>query len=150
MNPKRFVWVVVLALFITAAVILWPLALRAYAIEQVELAKQAGVYASPEDGMRNMIEGHYRGIERIVIDHAGPNSTQRQPHVWFVSARVYAVVRADGKRIAAGDYDYPGSYFLHVDDGWVHIPEGAFPELIGSTIERFELYGCDQTEGNCS
>jgi hypothetical protein len=29
------------------------------------------------------------------------------------------------------DYYDTGSFYLRVRDGWVHVPEGAFPEFIG-------------------
>lgn len=148
MNRKILALVAALVLVIVLAVLLWPPALRAYAVAQIEAAKRDGVYATPEEGMRARIEQHYRDIDRVVIDHSGTNSFDgRLPHVWFVTARVYAAARGDGKAIPAGEYDLPGSFFLHVDDGWVHVPEGAFPELIGGAMERFGLYGAISNSG---
>lgn len=150
MTRRRFGWLIVVVVLIAVAVGLWPSALRWYAITQIEQAKREGIYGSPEEGMRDLIARHYRDIERVVIDHAGTNRFDgRMPHIWFVTARVYAAARGDGKVISPGQFDYPGSYFLRIDDGWVHVPEGAFPELVGRAMERFELYGCDNKENNC-
>lgn len=130
---------------------LWPRALRAYAIARIESAKREGVYADPVVGMRELIEQSYREVERVEIVQAGTNSFDgSRPHVWFVTARVYGGVRGDGRTIPEGDYDYPGSFFLHIEDGWIHVPEGALPRLVGRAMERFELYGCNATTGNCS
>lgn len=140
----------VMALLALLVAAFGPGALRAYAIGRIESAKREGVYASPQEGMRAGIVSLYRDIQRIEIDHAGTNSTDgRLPHVWFVTARVYAAARGDGKPIPAGEYDLPGSYFLRVDDGWVHVPEGAFPVVIGRAMQRFGLYGCDAAKRNC-
>ena len=155
-HKRRGAGVVLAVLFMVAAAAvvagaLGPSVLRAYAIGRIESAKQEGIYADPADGMRDLIRQSYRDTERIEIVSAGTNSFDgRQPHVWFVTARVYGGVRGDGKAIPAGEYDFPGSFFLHIDDGWVHLPEGAFPRLVGRAMERFELYGCDAATGNCS
>lgn len=150
MNRKTAGWTALVALFITVAAWLAPTVWRVYAVGQIELAKRDGIYATPEEGMRDLIEKSYQGIERIEIDWVGTNSFDgRMPHVWFVTARVYAAARGDGKTIGEGEFDLPGSYFLRVNDGWVHVPEGAFPEIVGQAMARFELYGCDQGKHNC-
>lgn len=152
MNRKRLLGLALVALLAVIAADVWlgPSAWRAYAVARIESAKRHGIYADPVAGMREKIEQSYRDIARIEIVHAGTNSFDgRQPHVWFVTARVYAARRGDGKALAAGEYDFPGSFFLHVDDGWVHLPEGSFPRLVGRAMERFELYGCDAATGNC-
>jgi hypothetical protein len=149
-NRRRSRWVAVFAMLILVAVLLAPHVWRVYAIRQIESAKRQGVYTTPEEGLRHLIEESYRGIERIEIHRAGIASFDgRLPHVWFVTARVYAAARGDGKAIDEGEYDLPGSYFLHVNDGWVHVPEGAFPEWVGRAMARFELYGCEHEKHNC-
>jgi hypothetical protein len=151
MNRKIVGWAALTALFIIGAVWLATDGWRDYAIRQIESAMRAGIYASPEEGMRELIADSYTGIERIEIDYAGTNSFDgRSPQIWFVTARVYAAARGDGKAIREGEFDLPGSYFLHVNDGWVLMPEGAFPELVGRAMERFELYGCDKEKHNCN
>jgi hypothetical protein len=150
MNRHLLRWAAVAAFLIALSVWLAPTAWRVYAIRQIESAKRQGVYSTPEEGLRHLIEESYRGIERIEIHRPGIASFDgRLPHVWFVTARVYAAMRGDGKAIDEGKYDLPGSYFLQVDDGWVHVPEGAFPMWIGRAMARFELYGCEHEKHNC-
>ena len=98
------------------------------------LAKHEGIYASPEEGMRARIAHTWRNVDRIEIDYAGPNERDgRNPHVWFVSARVWL----QGQE----RYRYPGSFFLHVEEGWVHVPEGRLPELVGTWMRLFRYNG---------
>jgi hypothetical protein len=39
---------------------------------------------------------------------------------------------------------FPGSFFIRVEEGWVHMPEGAFPKLIGWAMELYGLEGVGQ------
>lgn len=124
--------------------------LRQYAVSRVEAAKWQGKFDSPEDGMRALVAAEYEAVERVDIESAGPaNRDGSAPHVWYVTARVYAPTRGDGKPIPPGDYDNPGSYFLRVDGEWVHLREGALPKLVGSIMARYGLYGCDPFGSNC-
>ena len=69
-------------------------------------------------------------MERVEIITAGVNANDgSQPHVWFVRAWIFADQRPDGRPTERGYGG--GSYFLRVKEGWVHVPEGAFPEFIG-------------------
>ena len=98
------------------------------------MAKHEGVYASPEEGMRARIAHRWRNVERIEIKYAGPNERDGgDPHVWFVSARVWL----EGQE----RYQYPGSFFLQVEEGWVHVPEGRLPELVGTWMELLRYNG---------
>lgn len=98
------------------------------------LAKDEGVYASPEEGMRTLIAHTWRDIDRIEIEYAGPNKHDgRDPNVWFVSARVWL----QGQE----RYQYPGSFFLQVEEGWVHVPEGRFPQLVGKWMRLLHYNG---------
>lgn len=124
--------------------------LRQYAVSRVEDAKWQGKYDSAEEGMRALIASTYDDVDRVEIESAGPaNRDGSAPHVWFVTARVYAPTRPDGKLIPPGGYDSPGSYFVRVDGQWVHLPESALPKLVGSIMARYGLYGCDQFGSNC-
>jgi len=40
---------------------------------------------------------------------------------------------------ARDDYDFPGSFYIKVREGWVHVPEGAFPVFIGRMMEVFGM-----------
>ena len=102
----------------------------AYTVTSLAEAKREGIYATPEEGMRAMIARSWRGIERIEIEHAGVNNHDGSlPHVWFVGAKVWADT----------GYHYPGSFFIRVEDGWVHVPEGKMPEFIGLCMAWFGL-----------
>jgi hypothetical protein len=98
------------------------------------LAKHEGIYASPEEGMRALIAHTWRNVDRIEIESAGPNRHDgRNPHVWFVTAKVWL----QGQE----RYQYPGSFFLHVEEGWVHVPEGRLPALVGTWMRLFRYNG---------
>ncbi len=140
MTRRKIILLLVLAAL--AYAILIPACAYGYTLYQLGLGRQEGVYPSPEEGMRLRLEDSYIGIQRIEIDHAGPNAFDgSNPHIWFVTARVWADQRADGHALHPNGYDYPGSFFLKVHDGWIHRPEGSFPGLIGYFMKVFHLEG---------
>jgi hypothetical protein len=105
-------------------------------------ARHEGVYATPEDGMRALVTKSWIDVDRVEIEYAGSNAFDgSNPHVWFVTARVWATRRADWKPVSPRGYDSAGSFFLHVQDGWVHVPEGHLPELVGSLMRFFHYSG---------
>jgi hypothetical protein len=98
------------------------------------LAKHEGIYASPEEGMRVLIAHTWRNVDRIEFEYAGPNERDgRDPHVRFVVAKVYL----QGQE----RYQYPGSYFLRLEEGWVHVPEGRLPRLVGTWMRLLRYNG---------
>lgn len=115
---------------------------RTYSLVQLRVARQKGVYPNPVAGMQALIAQGYRGVQKVEIEYSGTNSFQgRQPHVWFVIAKVWAEGRADGSRLHERGYDFPGVFFLRVREGWVHVSEGAFPMVIGFFMDLFGLEG---------
>jgi hypothetical protein len=109
-----------------------------YTTSRLELARREGIYPTAEEGMRTMIARDYVGLQKVEIEYAGPNAFDGgSPHVWFVIARVWADSRADESPLHEMGYDYPGSFFLHTREGWVHVPEGVFPEFIGFWMPVF-------------
>jgi hypothetical protein len=42
---------------------------------------------------------------------------------------------------ARGGYDLPGSFFLHVRDGWVHLGEGQLPQFVGWLMTFYGFQG---------
>ena len=112
-----------------------------YAVSQLALAKNEGVYPTPEEAVIAKNSQGWGGAEVVRIENVwvGPNSwDDSQPHVWFGTADVYM------DRVPQGfDSDhYPsGSFFIHTQDGWVHVSEGAFPEFIGWVMELYNLEG---------
>jgi hypothetical protein len=134
--------ILLVSLAVLAWVILIPACGYGYTLFQLGLGRLDGVYPSPEEGMRAKIENSYVGIQRIEIDHAGPNAHDgSNPHIWFVTARVWADQRADGHTLHPNGFDYPGSFYLKVHDGWIYRPEGSFPELTGFLMRVFHLEG---------
>ncbi len=108
----------------------------------VEHAKREGVFATPQEGMHARVERSWIGVERVKIESAGPNNLDgSEPHVWFVTAKVWAAKRGDWKPVSGRGYDVAGSFFLRVQDGWVHVPEGQFPELVGLCMRLFGYSG---------
>ena len=122
-----------------AAVLVFILALIwIYSAGQLWVLKDEAVYANPEDGMRALIASGYSGVEKIEIVHAG---REMFDDLWFVEAHVWAEGRSDGKGFRGRAYDNPGSFFLRVEDGWVFVPEGKFPEVIAFGKWLFGLSG---------
>ncbi len=131
---------------VLGVLLLCPAASWGYTTAQLAAARSKGVYASAEAGMRAMIEAHYRGIQEVKILYAGPNSFDgSQPHVWYVIAEVRAGQRADGSPPGKNGCDAPGLFFLQARDGWVFMPEGAFPGFVGFWMRKFGLAGPGQS-----
>jgi hypothetical protein len=106
--------------------------------------RSRGVYPSAEAGMWALIERGYRNPELVEIIYAGTNSFDgSDPNVWYVIACVWGGERADGAPVGnqQHSYDQPGSFFLATPDGWVHAPEGVFPQLLGIMMRITDLAG---------
>jgi hypothetical protein len=112
-----------------------------YATSQIELAKNKGIYATAEEAViaRNSQGWGGAQVVKVVGVHAGPNRRDgSQPHVWFGGGTVYL------DRVPQGwdrEHYLAGSFYIHVREGWVHVPEGAFPEFIGWVMELYNLEG---------
>ena len=103
-----------------------------------------GVYPSAEDGMHALIARSYVQPRDTQIIYAGTNSFDgSDPNVWYVIACVWGGTRADGSPVGTAKhvYDQPGLFFLAARDGWVHVPEGAFPEVLGFWMRFYGLAG---------
>ncbi len=114
-----------------------------YAVSQLALAKQAGIYATPQEAVIGKNSQGWGGAEVVRIEGvwAEPSQRDAQPHVWFGGGTVYL------DRVPVGydkAYYSAGSFFLRVREGWVHVPEGAFPEFIGWVMELYNLEGVRQ------
>ncbi len=113
-----------------------------YTAVQLNVARAKGVYSSPEQGMIARAEQYYTADRQIKILHAGTNSFDgTKPHVWYVIAEIRASARADGSALGHNGCDAPGSFFLQTKDGWVYVPEGAFPGFIGFWMDVFGWAG---------
>ena len=117
-----------------------------YTVAQLNIARSKGVYESAEQGMLAMIDEHYPPDRSVKILYAGTNSFDGgKPHVWYVIAEVRAASRADGSELGRNGCDAPGLFFLQTRDGWVFVPEGAFPGIIGFWMDVFDLAGPGQS-----
>jgi hypothetical protein len=113
-----------------------------YTSSQLALAKNEGLYSSPEQGMLLRTEKAYSPDRSVKILSAGPNTFDgSQPYIWYVIAEVRASSRADGSALGRSGCDAPGSYFLQTREGWVYLPEGAFPEFIGYWMKVYGWAG---------
>ena len=113
-----------------------------YTTSQLAHARSHGAYATAEQAMLAEIDKGYVGVSQADILYAGPNSFEgRQPHVWYVIAEVRAAARVDGSEMGRNGCDAPGSFYLQTAEGWVHVPEGAIPEIVGFWMRVFGLAG---------
>lgn len=138
---KPLLNIAILSFLVVHFVAILIFALWFYTAVQLKVARIEGVYPTPEDGMRVLVNKSWIEVDRVEIVYAGTNSFDgSSPHVWFVVADVWAARRGDGKPIHPRGYDSGGSFFLRVKDGWVHVPEGRFPELVGFGMQLFGLF----------
>jgi hypothetical protein len=104
-----------------------------------------GVYPSAEEAMNALIARSYRNSTDTQIIYAGTNSFDgSDPNVWYVIACVWGGTRVDGTPVGSPkhpSYDQPGTFFLATKEGWVFVPEGAFPELLGFWMRFYGLAG---------
>jgi hypothetical protein len=115
-----------------------------YAASQLALAKTEGIYPTVEEAVIIKNSQGWGDAEVVKVENIRASVNQHdgsQPHVWFGGATVYLDRPLQG-------YDRTqfssGSYFLHVREGWVHIPEGAFPGFIGWVMELYDMEGVDE------
>jgi hypothetical protein len=111
------------------------------------LASSGGIYPTAETGSIHQVQNGFQGIEKIKIDYAGPASFDgSQPHVWYVGWTVWAEKDEEGNpvRRALTNYRRGGGYWLHTKEGWVQMPEGAFPGFIGFWMRVYGFAGPGQ------
>jgi len=117
-----------------------------YTSVQLNIASSKGVYATAEQGMLANVEKHYSADRNVKILYAGTNSFDgSQLHVWYVIAEVRATSRADDSELGHNGCDAPGSFYLQTREGWVYVPEGAFPGFIGFWMKIFGMAGEGQS-----
>jgi len=76
-----------------------------YSIGQLRALEGQVIYATPEDGMRELIASYYSGVDKVEIVHS---EKEIFDDLLFVEAHVWAASRSDGKRLSGRDYDNPG------------------------------------------
>jgi len=135
MSRKKFLLSTAVIALIVSVVLM---ATWVYSVGQLRTLKGRTVYATPENGMRELIANYHSGVERVEIIHAGKEIFN---DLWFVEAHVWAATRSDGRGFSGRAYDNPGWFFLRVQNGWVFVPEGKFPEIIAFGKWLFGLSG---------
>jgi hypothetical protein len=130
-----------ISLTCTVMVLFWT---WSYTSVVLGMTRQEGIYPSAEDGMRAVIASAYVRPDDVQIIYAGTNSFDgSNPNVWYVIACVWGGKRADGSPVGTRKhvYDQPGTFFLATKDGWVHVGEGYFPEVLGFWMRVYGLAG---------
>ncbi len=118
-----------------------------YTSLQVKHYSSKGVYETAEQGMRALVDKHYSADHETKIVYAGTNSFDgSKPHIWYVIAEVHASSHADGSDLYKNGCEDPGSFFLQTKDGWIFVPEGAFPGFMGFWMGVFDMAGPGQSE----
>lgn len=113
-----------------------------YTNVQLNVARSKGIYETAEQGMLAKVDQNYPPDREAKVLYAGTNSFDgSKPHIWYVIVEIHADVRADGSEMGRNNCDAPGSFFLQTKEGWVHVPEGAFPTFIGFWMDVFDLAG---------
>lgn len=136
-----------LPLVVLGVVFVWVALSWVYTSVRLDIARSMGVYETPEQGMRALVDKDYATDRQVKILYAGTNSADgSKPYIWYVIAEVHASARADGSSLSEEGCDGPGSFFLETKDGWVHVPEGAFPGFIGFWMGVFDMAGPGQAE----
>ena len=138
-NPRgrrRKLWLSVAIVVLMVSFVLTSIGL--FSAGQLRTLKRQAIYATPEDGMQELVASHYSGVKRVDIVHAGESIFT---DLWFIEAHVWAAGRSDGKGFAHQGYDNPGWYFLRVQNGWVFVPENRLPEVIAFGKWLFGLSG---------
>jgi hypothetical protein len=125
MNKKKIFLIIFAAIILIVAAFF--IATWVYSTKQLQALRGQEVYVTPEKGAQYLIVRYYSGVKKVEIVHAGREIFK---DLWFVEVRVWAAKRSDGKGFSDRDYDNPGWFFLHVQNGWVFIPESKFPEII--------------------
>src|SRR4030066_1281885 len=125
MNERRkfLIFFAIITLIVSACLI----AAWVYSIKQLQQLRGQEVFVTPEKGALELMPQYYSGVNKVEIVHAGREIFEE---LWFVEVRVWAAKRSDGKGFSDRDYDKPGWFFLHVQNGWIFVPESKFPEII--------------------
>jgi hypothetical protein len=125
MSKKKIIFII----FATLLLIVGACLIATWVYSSVELQTLRGqeVHVTPEKGAQDLIPRYYSGVNKVEIVHAKREIFEE---LWFVEVRVWADNRSDGKEFSNRNYDQPGWFFLHVQNGWIFVPESKFPEII--------------------
>jgi len=144
-RSSKLLRVALIAICIIAVVLGFTFWSCSFTTSRLNDAQSKGVFHSPSEGMLTLVQSEYVGIQeaRIVGAEQEIFPLGGGPHVWFVTACVWAESRADGSSVGSPthDFDYPGDYFLDTHEGWVMMPENSLPLFVGFWMPIFGLAG---------
>lgn len=109
---------------------------RSWTASQLRSLQNERHYMTPNEGTHIVVRDMYTDIEMVEV-----KSAQRKygfEDLEVVVAHVWATAMADGSSFGTGDYDNVALFFLELDDGWVHVPEGK-AQLIAMGKHFFKL-----------
>ena len=136
-KKKRAFWLLLLLvpIFLAACPVV-------YSLGALSAARKLGVYTSPQEAAAAIAKHDFRDITSIRIRNAGVNRGDDQdPHIWFVAMQICAASTRDGGPMWRDGCTEGGSYYLHMRDGWVLMPESYFPEFVGWWMKKLGLAG---------
>jgi hypothetical protein len=133
---------------ILAVIAVFTIIITLHTISSLKWARSQGVFDTPQQGVISRVYHYYCGVESVEIKQAGTNSFDgSNPHVWFVIYRVIARSRIPCDPEEAGTDPFHkiseggGIFWLNTKDGWVYMPEGRFPQVIGFGMKILDLAG---------
>jgi hypothetical protein len=107
-----------------------------YAMMHLAALRKQPAYATPEEGMRQLIPHWYAGVKKIEIEGQGKEFSD---DLIYIVSRVWTDQRSDATRPNTPQYHNPGEFFLRVQNGWVHVPESKLPHLIALGKRLYKL-----------
>jgi hypothetical protein len=143
-QPSKLLRVGLIAICIIAVTLGFTLWSWSFTTSRLNSARSIGIFPSPSEGMLTLVHSGWTGIQEARIVHAAPETfLGGEPHVWYVIACVWAESRADGSQVGSSthDFDFPGSYFVDTQEGWVLMPEASLPLFVGFWMKVFGLAG---------
>jgi hypothetical protein len=118
MNRKRriILWVVIAGLCLAVAFFIFA---GVYALLKINALRRQPAYATPEEGLRQLIPHWHPGVKKFEIEGKGEEFS---PDLIYIASRIWIGGNAS--------HQSAGSFFLRTKRGWVFIPEDDFPWLI--------------------
>jgi len=126
---------------LAALVLSYFVCLYTYAVVRITQARHQGVYPTAEAAAIATYSQGFGGAEVRSIDviNCGPNEPSGRPaFIWFCTALVTMDQAPSGYERSTF---LNGSFFIQLQDGWVFMPEQAFPELVGHAMSFYHLEG---------
>ena len=131
-----------IGMVLAALVPLYFVGIYAYAAANIALAKNAGVYLTVEAAVIGTYSRGRVGDAKVIsvenIRTTINNHDGSAPFLWFGTATLKYDRNLPGHN---KDYELGGSYFMHVQGGWVFMSEGSFPEFIAWVMQLYHLEG---------